>query len=241
MEARSMIVIRQLLVLFFTCIFALGASAQKQKVKNQPYADQRWYHFGFSVGLHSQDLILDNSGYQGSNGETWFCEIPDYSAGFSVSLIADLYLNPYMNLRFLPTMHFGDKRFVFREQNTGETFSTSIRSNYLTLPLQVKFGSMRLNNYRPYLLAGVYGAFNVGGQKDMPILLKSTDYGIEIGLGCDFYLPIIKVCPEIKFCFGLADLIEHDRSDLRDKELLKYTQALSRGTSRMVVLSFTFE
>lgn len=218
-----------------------GANAQKQKVKNQPYADQRWYHFGFSVGLHSQDLILDNSGYTGDNGETWFGEIPEYSAGFSVSLISDLYLNPFMNLRFKPTMHFGDKTFFFREENSGETFRTTIRSNYLTFPLDLKFSSLRINNYRPYLLAGVYGAFNVGRQKDMPILLKSTDYGIEFGLGCDFYLPIIKISPEIKFCFGLSNLIEQDRPDLRDRELLKFTQALSKGTSRMIIISFAFE
>lgn len=232
---------RQMTVLIFGLFVAVGSYAQKQKVKNQPYADQRWYHFGFSVGLHSQDMIFDNSGYADENGQIWHAEIPEYSLGFSVSLIADLYLNPYLNLRFLPTMHFGDKKFFFREESTGETFSSNIRSNYLTLPLQLKFGSMRLNNYRPYLLAGVYGAFDVGRQRDMPILLKTMDYGIEIGLGCDFYLPIIKVCPEIKFCFGLADLIEHKRNDLRDKELLKFTDAISKGSSRMVVISFAFE
>jgi hypothetical protein len=215
--------------------------AQTQKVKNQPYADQRWYHFGFSVGLHSQDLIINNSGYRSDNGEAWFCEIPSYNAGFSVSLIADLYLNPYMNLRFTPTMHFGDKNFTFREETTGETYSAPIRSNYLAFPLTIKFSSMRLNNYRPFLLAGVYGTFDVGRQKDEAVLLKNADYGLEFGLGCDFYLPIIKVCPEIKFCFGLTDLIEKVRTDLRDKEQLKYTQALSGGTSRMVVISIAFE
>jgi len=138
-------------------------------------------------------------------------------------------------------MHFGDKKFLFKEENAGETFSTTVRSNYLTFPLELKLSSLRINNYRPYLLAGIYGAFDVGRQKDLPIFLKTMDYGVEFGFGCDFYLPIIKVCPEIKFCFGLSDLLEKDRSDLRDKELLKYTQALSKASSRMIVLSFAFE
>ncbi len=233
--------VRKYILILLSFAFVPAVWSQKQKLKNQPYADQRLYHFGFSVGLHGQDMLLDNSGYKGSDGAVWFCEIPDYSAGFSVSLIADLYLNPYMNLRFSPTMHFGDKKFFFKEQDTGETFTSVIKSNYLTFPLDVKFGSKRINNYRPYFLAGIYGAFDVGRQKDMPILLKTFDYGIEFGFGCDFYLPIIKVCPEIKFCFGFADLIEKDRSDLRDKELLKYTEALSKGTSRMIVISLAFE
>jgi hypothetical protein len=230
------------LAIFFTSWWVIfGLCAQTQKVKNQPYVDQRWYHFGFSVGLHSQDLLINNTGYRGENGEVWFCEIPSYAAGFSVSLISDMYLNPYMNLRFTPTMHFGDKNFTFREEASGAIFKAPIRSNYLTLPLTVKFGSLRINNYRPFLLGGVYGAWDVGRQKDQATLMKALDYGLEFGFGCDFYLPIIKVCPEIKFCFGLANWIEQNRSDLRNKELMKYTQAISGGTSRMVVISISFE
>ncbi len=232
---------------FILLFWILGCSVlfgQKQKVKNQRDIDGRLLHFGFSIGTHAQDLLLTNSGYT-ENGESWFCEIPEYSMGFSVSLITDLRLNPYMNLRFSPTMHFGDKRFQYEKfigaEDTGESYKTTIRSNYLTFPLDLKVASLRLNNYRPYFLAGVYGAFDVGRQKEQALLLKTVDYGIEFGLGCDFYLPIIKVCPEIKFCFGFADLIEQNRSDLRDKDLLKYTQALSKGTSRMIVISFAFE
>lgn len=229
-------------IIFLLLLSGLNLFAQKQKVRNQPYGDQRLYHFGLTVGLNFQDMILDNSGYVGENGEVWFCEIPSYSAGFNVGLIADLYMNQYMNLRFTPTLHFGDKSFNFREQATGELFVNSTKSTYLTFPLDVKFNSMRLNNYRPYFLTGLYGAMDLGVKKDEPILLKSIDYGFQIGFGCDFYLPIVKACPELRFYFGLKDLIEKDRSnDLTDKTMLKYTEALSKGTSRMIVLTFNFE
>ncbi len=215
--------------------------AQKQKVQNQPYGDQRLYHFGLTVGMNFQDLILTNSGHTGENGETWFAQIPGYSPGFSVGLIADLYLNPFMSLRVLPAIHFGDKSFVFKEEILEETYRSVVKSNYVTLPIDIKFASMRLNNYRPYLLAGIYGSLDLGRKKDQAVLLKGIDYGFEIGFGCDFYLPIIKVCPEIKFCFGLADLIDKNRTDLTDKDLIKYTQVLSKGTSRMIVVTLNFE
>ncbi len=32
-------------------------------------------------------------------------------------------------------------------------------------------------------------------------------------LGCDIYLPFFKLCPEVRFCFGLKDLWEKDRRD----------------------------
>ena len=110
-----------------------GSMAQKERVRNQPYADLKWLHLGFHVGIHSQDLLLTHTGVM-TNGETWFAEIPSYSPGFSVGVIGDMYMNPYFNLRFTPSIHFGDKKFKFREQATGEEFITNVRSSYLNSP-----------------------------------------------------------------------------------------------------------
>ncbi|MDR1718695.1 MAG: PorT family protein [Dysgonamonadaceae bacterium] len=229
-------------VLIIGILSCFGLFGQTQKVKNQPYGDQRLYHFGLTVGMNFQDLILTNSGLaDAETGETWYGGIPGYSPGLTVGLIADLYLNPYMNLRSSPVIHFGDKNFSFTQAASTEHYKTSVRSNYVTVPIDIKFSSMRLNNFRPYLLTGVYAALDLGRKKDQPVLLKPLDYGFELGFGCDFYLPIIKVCPEIKFCFGLVDLLEKDRSDLTEKALLKYSQSLSKGTSRMIVFTFNFE
>jgi len=234
-------VLKRIAFIFLLMSFAFsGVMAQKERVKNQPYADLKWFHLGFHVGLHSQDLILTNTGVT-TDGETWFAEIPSYSPGFSVGVIGDMYMNPYFNLRFTPSIHFGDKKFVFREKDTGEEFTTNVRSNYLHFPLNVKYTALRLNNYRPYLIGGVYGAIDIGRKKGNPLLLKSVDYGVEFGIGCDIYLPFFKLCPELKFSFGLANLLQKDRPDLLDKELMKYTDALSKATSRMVVLTFNFE
>lgn len=218
----------------------MPAWGQKERVKNQPYADLKWLHLGFHVGIHAQDLLLTHSGAV-TDGEVWFAEIPSYSPGFSVGVIADMYMNPYFNLRFLPTIHFGDKKFAFRRQDSDEQFETNVRSSYVAFPLDVKYSALRLNNYRPYLLGGVYGALDIGRKKGNPLLLKSGDFGLEFGIGCDIYLPFFKLCPELKFSFGLVDLLEKERPDLVDQDLLKYTRALSKATSRMVTLTFNFE
>ena len=42
----------------------MGAMAQKERVRNQPYADLKWLHLGFHVGIHSQDLLLTHTGDQ---------------------------------------------------------------------------------------------------------------------------------------------------------------------------------
>ena len=218
----------------------MGAMAQKERVRNQPYADLKWLHLGFHVGIHSQDLLLTHTGVM-TNGETWFAEIPSYSPGFSVGVIGDMYMNPYFNLRFTPSIHFGDKKFKFREQATGEEFITNVRSSYLNFPLDVKYTALRLNNYRPYLMAGIAPTYDFSVKKQGALLVKPFDCYVEVGLGCDFYLPYFKLIPELKFCFGLANLIKKDRKDLTDQSLLKFTQSVDKITSRMIVLTFYFE
>lgn len=223
-------------------IYGNNAFAQRQKVRNQPYADQKLFHLGFTVGLSTQDLILSHSGAVTSDNSVWFAEIPSYSPGLSVGIIADRYINQYMNLRVVPTLNFGEKRFVFRdEKGIHNNFETTIKNNYLSLPIHMRFNSERLNNIRPYVLAGGYINTQIGGQKQPVIKLTNVDYGIEIGLGCNLYFPLFKLSPELRFSFGLKDILENDRSDLADKSLLIYTEALNSAKSRMITLTFNFE
>lgn len=231
---------RILLFLISGILYSSGVFAQKERVKNQPYADMKPYHLGFHVGIHTQDMVVTNTGAN-TDGEVWYAEIPSYSPGFSVGVIGSMYLNRYFDLRVSPSLHFGDKKFIFRNNDDDTEFVTNVRSNYFTLPVEIKYSALRLNNYRPYLTGGVYGAMDIGRKKGNPLLLKSHDFGVQVGIGCDIYLPFFKLCPELKFCFGLVNLLESDRPDLNDQEMLKYTKALSKLTSRMVVLTFNFE
>ncbi|MBD8389070.1 porin family protein [Dysgonomonas sp. BGC7] len=222
-------------------IMPLAGQTQLRRAVNQPFADQKMYHLGFSIGITGHDMILTHTGFVGDNGEAWFAEIPSYSVGFNVGMIGDRYLNEYFNLRLAPTLYLGERRFVFKEQTSGEEYTASVRSNYLTLPLLLKFSAPRIKNYRPYLLAGGYAAMDIGSKKEDVLRFKKMDYGLEFGIGCNFYLPLFKLCPELKFSFGLTDLVRKGRSDLTDKDLLKYTQAILSGKSRMISLVFNFE
>ena len=72
--------------------------------------------------------------------------------------------------------------------------------------------------------------------------MKNFDTMLTVGLGCDFYLPFFKLNPEIKFCFGLTDILKHDRPDLDENPIMQnFSRSLSKVKSNMVVLSFYFE
>lgn len=231
---------------FFICfLFVTSLYGQIDKVQIRPFADQKMYHLGFLVGIHSQDMTIKHTGAVSVNSaggeEVWFTEIPSYTPSFSVGVVGDRYINSYMNLRLTPTFHFGQKSFRFKEQNSGKEMETQVQNSYFTFPLTMKFSARRLNNYRPYLLAGTYLAADISKKSNTILKMKTFDYGLEFGVGCNFYFPLFKLCPELRFSFGLTDLVDKDRRDLADKSLLKYTDAISSGRSRMVSLVFNFE
>ena len=222
-------------------LLPLCVVAQERKVQNKPYIDYRRLHYGFFVGMHVQDMEFANNGFVTEEGETWFADIANYNPGFSVGVLADLRLNTYMALRVIPTLHFGQNVVFFREQKSGEVSKQSIKTTYIAVPVHVKFAAERFNNYRPYVTAGVSPMWNLTVKKQQQLLLRKFDFMIEVGVGCDFYLPFFKLIPELKFSFSPLDVLKKERNDLLDAKYLKFTQSVDRVTSKRVTLSLYFE
>lgn len=226
-----------------------GANRLNDKVQNRPYADLRPWHLGFSVGLHTQDVRFAHNGLVTDNGETWFMEQPAFSPGFCVNALADLRLNTYFSLRFTPGMYFGNREITMVNTSAmpGETGPTArlkqnVKSTFIVMPIDLKYAAQRYRNCRPYLVGGLMPTFDVAKKRSEYLKFKSSDLFLEVGFGCDFYLPYFKFIPELKFCFGLSDILCHDRPDLvDDPSTMKITNSLKRAASQMVVLTFYFE
>lgn len=219
----------------------LLAMAQERKVQNRPYIDFRRLHYGFFFGLHAQDMELANNGFVTDNGEQWYADVSAYNPGFSVGVLADLRINTYVALRLLPTLHFGEKQVVFREYNSGNRERQQIKSTYFSLPLDVKISAQRFNNYRPYVIAGVSPMLDMTVKKQRQLLMKKFDFMVEVGMGCDFYMPFFKLNPELKFCFSMLDVLDKNRKDLLDENYKKFTESIDKATTKMIVLSLYFE
>ncbi|MBQ9666813.1 MAG: PorT family protein [Bacteroidaceae bacterium] len=229
------------LVAFFSLIPSTEVGAQKRKVMNRPYIDQRKFHYGFLAGVQLQDIELEQNGFMDEQGNQWFAEIPNYEPGFSVGILGEFYLNKHMGLRIIPSMHFGTKNVTFRNEKDGETQFQTIKSTYFSVPIDVKFAAERFNNYRPYVVAGLNPMLDLTVKKQKQYLLTNTDCYLELGMGCDFYLPFFKFIPEIKFLYGLSNVVNKKRTDLTDETQLIFTQSVNKARSKMIVLTFYFE
>jgi hypothetical protein len=91
-------------------------------------------------------------------------------------------------------------------------------------------------------MAGINPMINMTkGDQDI-IRLKRFSTMVEVGLGCDFYLPFFKLIPELKFCFGLSNVLDTNHvNELRDANLRAFAGSVSSAQSKMVVLTFYFE
>ena len=247
---------RRLFIIFVLAVaMAVSAVAQERKVQNKPYIDLRTLHFGILLGLHVQDVELDNVGPQvielpegGQIPGNVLCDQDNWNPGFSVGVLADLRLSQHLNLRFSPTMHFGQKRLTFRNMldldDSGKPrFETQdLKNTYLSLPVDLKFSAERFNNYRPYILAGVNPMLNLAGKDQDFVQLKKQDFMVEVGLGCDFYLPFFKLIPELKFCYSLSNSFDADHaSELRDTSKLPFAHSINGSHTKMVVFTLCFE
>ena len=233
--------LKKIIYILFLLVLPLSTLAQERKVQNKPYIDYRRLHYGFFVGTHFQDIEFVNNGFVTENGEMWFTDVAQYSPGLSVGVLADLRLSGNFSLRILPTMHFGQNNVQFREQTSGEVLRQQLKTTYIAVPLHVKFAAERFNNYRPYITVGASPMVNLTVKKQKQLLVKRFDTMVEVGFGCDFYLPFFKLIPELKFSFSPLNILQQERSDLLDANLLKYTQSLDGMSSKMITLSFYFE
>ncbi len=241
-------------IILFSALTA-SMSAQERTVQNKPYIDLRPLHFGISVGMNMQDFEFENVGPQTitlSDGtqqvRTILCDADKWNPGFSVGVVAEARINSQLSLRFNPTMHFGAKHLTFKDMdNTDENgkiaeTTQDLKSTYISFPLDLKFSAPRFNNHRPYIMAGINPMINLTGKDQDFIRLKRWDTMIEVGMGCDLYLPFFKIIPELKFCYSLTDCLDKNHvNELRDENLKAFTNSVRRGQNKMIVLTFYFE
>ena len=234
---------------------ALAVRAQGNAVQNRPYTDLRPFHLGVVVGMHYQDMEFTNIGPQmimnddGTQSEKIItCDQDRWDMGFNVGVLGELRLSNHFAFRVAPTMYFGNRHITFynhtdkMENGQPITQKQDMKTVYIGVPLNIIFSAPRLDNARPYLMAGLDPMINLSGGDNDYLKLKPYDIFLEIGLGCDIYLPFFKLRPELKFCYSVINSLDKKHPDqLRDDNMIMYAKSVNDTRSKMIVLSFYFE
>lgn len=219
-------------------LFQVDGFAQR-RIMNMPEHDEKLYYFGITFGLNFSQYRIK---YDKSFVETdTFMRIqPKWSAGFNLGLMANLRLNRFVDLRFVPSLSFADKSMSFTMSIPADSTSDrNIESIYMHLPLQLKFKSDRIVNFRFYGLVGGKFDYDLAAnarsrRSDEWLKVSPVDLGYELGVGFEFYYPNFIFSPEIKLSQGLGNQIFKDKN-------IPLTNAIDVLQTRMIVISIHLE
>ena len=233
--------------LFFPLI---GFTQLRQEINQEDHDDKR-IRFGIHLGTNRSHFAFTHHPVFLRQFQQPFLDSITViesvnSTGVNLAWLVNIRLNQHFDLRTYPVnLTFTERNFLYNitypDRPAGEDSITEkkTQSISLSIPVQIKFSSDRINNFKVYMIGGGKveydlasnaGAKNAGDQ----IKLKKLDYGVEVGLGFHFYFPMFVLTPELKMGWGIGNLHSRDKN-------LKYSNVIDKINSRSIFFSLTVE
>ena len=228
------------LLVSLICFLQMPGIGQANR-ENQNFFDfqGKAYYFGLTFGynnsnfqlLQSKKFILNDSFNvtEGLGGP-----------GLNVSIIGNMKLGEYFDFRFLPGFSFVGRRILYIDAFDELEKVEQIESVLIQIPLHVRFKSDPFHDKRLFVLAGAKYTYDVASRDVRPeqakriIRISPHDFSLEIGAGCQFFLPFFIFSPEIKFSQGIGNILIYNNT-------LSKTIVLEKILSRTFTISLHFE
>lgn len=224
-------------------MLTLNAHAQLRDALNMEESDNKPYHIGivvmltqnsFHISQHPQFLLYDSI----------LAINPNNTMGFGLGGMHTFRISDHFEARVVfPQLLFVSKSITYdlKYPGQGETvkMTKAVESILLGVPVQVKFRSDRINNFRVYMMGGfkyetdLSSKANNTNAEDL-VKLKKANFGIEAGIGFNFYMQYFILSPELKISNGLNNVHSRDPN-------LKFSNTIDKIQARQIVFSLIFE
>lgn len=228
--------------LIAACLCYIHVSAQRDIPDNLPKFDNKTLHFGFQLGLSSNGFALD---HDLTKSDSLIRLETGTQPGLIIHVVSELHFGPYFGLRLTPGIAFAarDLSYEYASTGIGSPVVKTIESTYIEAPIFLKYRSKRVNNFAQYVMVGFNYGFDLASQQftdnnvdeagERLVKLKQSNYNAEIGVGFDFFLEYFKFSPELKFSYGLNNIIV--------KEQTQFATPINDLRSRNFVFALNFE
>ena len=224
------------------CLLILGmgysSHAQNNPTDNLIHYEDQWIHYGFLIGIHSSKYMTRYSDYFTSPAmDTVHSIIPGNLGGFKLGFVINMRVSKYLDFRMLPTVGFYENDLSYRFTN-GTTQRELKDATMVELPLLFKYKSARRGNLAMYMVAGINPSFEAAGKGDeedvgQKLELRNWNLAIDVGVGLDMYFAYFKFSPEIRYSYGLRNMLTDDPND--------FSIGLDRLTTQNLGIFVTFE
>lgn len=199
----------------FLLLVSFGAQAQQQfagDVNNPRYDERRLITYGFSLGAHTASLRLKYSDYFTTpDMDSVHSIVPLKKPGFSLGFLVNLRAADFFDLRGGVKVTFSEYALQYNYIGREAKVET-VESVAVDFPVLLKYKSERRNNSRMYVIGGLTGSIEAAGKtsldEDQDVLqFNGFNMMADFGFGFDLYYPLFKFSPEIRFAFGLLDVV----------------------------------
>ncbi len=214
-----------------------AAVAQKSKLENLPYYDKRKIHYGFLMGIHRSYFNVDYSpAFIHHQLDSIKSIMPPPRLGFDLGFIVNLRLGDFFDLRTTPKVGFYEYMLQYNYTNKLQ-LNQLVESTMVEIPLLMKYKSIRWGNSRIYVIGGIMPGIQASGNKNdsetRKIQTANFNLNGELGFGFDFYFPLFKFSPELRFSRGMLNMIKEDQ--------FGYSAAIARLNTNIVSFYLLFE
>ncbi len=214
------------------CLAPGGSYAQLAGGLHLPNFDEQRVHYGFLLGGHTSRFRLKYSDeFTTPELDSVHSVLPTEKPGFKIGFVVDFHLFQYLDARLVPTFSFYQLGLDYRYYD-GTVLQELRDPTYFELPFLLKYKSVRRENRGIYLLAGLTPAVKVSGSKKEQdsserLLISKFNLFLDIGVGLDLFQPLFKFSPEVRYSFGLPNILDNQQNDF------------SRGIESLHIHSFT--
>jgi hypothetical protein len=224
------------------CFFFNSVCAQRTDLNREDH-DNLPYYFGIYLA-YNNTYLHPNKHPRFLENDSILSAEPGASGGVALGFLATLRMSHRWEFRLNPNLIIGGAKFftyTLKNPAPGESLTEkkTLPSSIFTFPLQFKFNSDRIDNFRVYMMYDAYVSSdlmaNAGSRNAEDLIkLKKNDYGVETAIGFNFYLKFVTLSPELKFSYGFANLHARDAN-------LKFSSVFDKLQSRMITLSLNIE
>lgn len=230
---------RRKIATWFFLSLAIVSFAQNNPSAHLPDYDEHKIHYGFLIGLHqSKFRIQYDDVYGTAEYDSLHSIVPGNLGGFKIGFVVNFHLLDYLDFRVLPTVGFYENDLTYRfTDGTEERMLKD--ATYVEFPLLLKYKSQRRGNYAMYLVTGIKPSLEARRKGDdvvsqIGLEVVSFNTSLEIGAGFDIYYPLFKFSPELRYSYGLKNILQPGSN-------VDYNQPLKKVTLHNIGLFISFE
>lgn len=236
--------LRTLVIALFCVLSSLQGNAQEVEL-NLPNHDDKKYFLGIALMYNNSRFHLEqHPNFLGT--DSVLSINPLNTGGFGLAGLHTYRISNRFEIRAIfPQLLFSYKNLTYnlkypnRNLEEDTLMTKQVESILLGFPVHLKLRSDRIGNFRVYMFGGAKVEYDLASNSSARkaenlVKLKSLDFGVEAGIGFNFYFPVFILSPEIKISNGIFNTHSRDAN-------LKFSNTIDRLSSRMIVFSLIFE